>query len=156
MSTQAFDPTKAMALTDVEPAVDELVRRLVRCLNGDGPDAGAPRVEGGSPEVEEVIVDQEVEGRRYLLIRMPKADRPQVQLSPRELEIVRMVAQGHPNKVIADVLSISSWTVCTYLRRIFAKLGVGSRAAMVARLMETKGGCAKSKAYAAAAAWESR
>jgi hypothetical protein len=43
-----------------------------------------------------------------------------------------MVARGH--KMIADVLSISSWTVCTHLRRIFAKAGVGSRAAMVARL----------------------
>jgi DNA-binding CsgD family transcriptional regulator len=38
--------------------------------------------------------------------------------------------------VIADVLNISSWTVCTHLRRIFAKMGVGSRAAMVARLLE--------------------
>ncbi len=47
-----------------------------------------------------------------------------------------MVAKGHPNKVIADVLNISSWTVCTHLRRIFAKLGVGSRAAMVARMLE--------------------
>ena len=47
-----------------------------------------------------------------------------------------MVAKGHPNKVIADVLNISSWTVCTHLRRIFAKLGVGSRAAMVAQLLE--------------------
>lgn len=47
-----------------------------------------------------------------------------------------MVAQGHPNKIIAAVLNISSWTVCTHLRRIFAKLGVTSRAAMVARLLE--------------------
>jgi hypothetical protein len=47
-----------------------------------------------------------------------------------------MVAQGHPNKVIAAVLNISCWTVCTHLRRIFAKLGVGSRAAMVARLLK--------------------
>jgi hypothetical protein len=31
-------------------------------------------------------------------------------------------------------LNISSWTVCTHLRRVFAKLGVGSRAAMVARV----------------------
>ncbi|MGZ4888901.1 MAG: LuxR C-terminal-related transcriptional regulator, partial [Candidatus Angelobacter sp.] len=37
---------------------------------------------------------------------------------------------------IADVLNISSWTVCTHVRRIFAKLGVGSRAAMVAKTME--------------------
>ena len=47
-----------------------------------------------------------------------------------------MVAQGHPNKIIAGVLNISSWTVCTHLRRVFAKLGVTSRAAMVARLHE--------------------
>ena len=57
-------------------------------------------------------------------------------LSPREREIVRMVAQGRQNKVIAAVLNISSWTVSTYIRRIFAKLGVGSRAAMVAKLLE--------------------
>jgi DNA-binding NarL/FixJ family response regulator len=47
-----------------------------------------------------------------------------------------MVAKGYPNKTIAAVLEISSWTVCTHMRRIFAKLSVGSRAAMVARLME--------------------
>jgi DNA-binding CsgD family transcriptional regulator len=85
---------------------------------------------------EEVLVDTEVDGARYLLIRMPRPSRNRVQLSPREQEIVRMVAKGHPNKVIADVLNISSWTVCTHLRRIFAKLGVGSRAAMVAQLLE--------------------
>jgi DNA-binding CsgD family transcriptional regulator len=90
----------------------------------------------GSCPSEEILVDTEVEGSRYLLVRMRKPSRNRVQLSPREQEIVRMVAKGHPNKVIADVLNISSWTVCTHLRRIFAKLGVGSRAAMVAQLLE--------------------
>jgi DNA-binding CsgD family transcriptional regulator len=47
-----------------------------------------------------------------------------------------MVAKGYPNKVIARVLEISSWTVSTHLRRIFAKLGVTTRASMVARLMD--------------------
>lgn len=74
------------------------------------------------------------DGTRYLFIRMPKTEK--FRLSPREQEIVRIVAEGHPNKIIADVLNISSWTVCTHLRRIFAKLGVGSRAAMVARLFD--------------------
>jgi len=45
-----------------------------------------------------------------------------------------MVARGYPNKTIASVLDISAWTVSTHLRRIFAKLGVSSRAAMVAEL----------------------
>lgn len=87
-------------------------------------------------DCEEVIVDVEVDGARYLLIRMPTATRSLVTLSPREQEIVRMVAKDHANKTIAGVLNISSWTVRTHLRRIFAKLGVASRAAMVARLVE--------------------
>jgi hypothetical protein len=45
-----------------------------------------------------------------------------------------MVASGHPNKAIASVLEISSWTVASHLRRIFIKLQVSSRAAMVTRL----------------------
>jgi hypothetical protein len=44
-----------------------------------------------------------------------------------------MVAKGYPNKTIAAVLEISSWTVCTHMRRIFAKLSVGSRAAIPER-----------------------
>jgi DNA-binding CsgD family transcriptional regulator len=45
------------------------------------------------------------------------------------------VAKGLPNKAIADVLDISLWTVATHLRRIFAKLGVGTRAEMIARVL---------------------
>jgi DNA-binding CsgD family transcriptional regulator len=54
-------------------------------------------------------------------------------LTSRELEIVKLVALGRPNKQIASRLHISEWTVSTHLRRIFVKLGVDSRAAMVYR-----------------------
>jgi DNA-binding NarL/FixJ family response regulator len=54
-------------------------------------------------------------------------------LTGRELEIAVLVAQGFATKNIAYRLQISEWTVSTYLRRIFAKLGVDSRAAMVYR-----------------------
>jgi DNA-binding CsgD family transcriptional regulator len=57
--------------------------------------------------------------------------------SPRELEIARLVAQGATNHAIARSLDISPWTVSTHLRRIFAKLGVGTRAEMVAQLFGT-------------------
>jgi DNA-binding CsgD family transcriptional regulator len=90
---------------------------------------------GPHSDHEELLLETEYEGARYLLIRIPKSRTPHLSLSPRELEIARMVAAGHPNKIIADVLSISCWTVGTHLRRIFAKLGVGSRAAMVARIL---------------------
>jgi DNA-binding CsgD family transcriptional regulator len=96
------------------------------------------QAEESCEEIEEILVDTELDGFRYLLVRLPKPSSSRVVLSPREQEIVRMVAQGHPNKVIAGVLNISGWTVCTHLRRIFAKLRVSSRAAMVAKLLEVE------------------
>jgi len=48
-------------------------------------------------------------------------------LSPRELEIARLVAQAMPNKSIARVLDISPWTIAAHLRRIFGKLHITSR-----------------------------
>jgi DNA-binding CsgD family transcriptional regulator len=58
-------------------------------------------------------------------------------LSPRELQIARLVARGATNQAIARALDISTWTVSSHLRRIFAKLGVGTRAEMVAQLFGT-------------------
>ncbi|MCU0525847.1 MAG: LuxR C-terminal-related transcriptional regulator [Elainella sp. Prado103] len=55
-------------------------------------------------------------------------------LSDRELQIAQLVAQGQSNKQIAQQLQISKWTVLTHLRRIFSKLNVDSRAAMVYQL----------------------
>jgi len=90
-----------------------------------------------TPEGQEVVLDVEVEGFRCILLRLqPLGHGDDPTLSPREHEIARMVAKGYANKTIATVLDISSWTVGTYLRRIFAKLGVSTRAAMVARLLE--------------------
>jgi DNA-binding CsgD family transcriptional regulator len=82
--------------------------------------------------VAEVLVDVEVGENRYLLLRSTPPALDEQTLSPREREIVRLVARGYPNKTIAEILEISPWTVNTYLRRIFAKLDVTSRAEMVA------------------------
>ena len=49
-------------------------------------------------------------------------------LSWREREILECLAQGHPYKEIAGVLGISIDTVRTYVRRLYAKLKVRSRA----------------------------
>jgi DNA-binding CsgD family transcriptional regulator len=94
--------------------------------------------EAEAMEAREILLDIGVDGSRYLFVRVPEPAESEPALSPREQEIVRMVSQGSPNKVIADVLNISPWTVCTHLRRIFAKLGVTSRAAMVAKVMLTR------------------
>lgn len=90
----------------------------------------------GNFESGEIILQSQNGDDRYLLVRVPIPQVDQLQLSPREREIVRMIAKGHPNKVIARVLDISVWTVGTYVRRVFSKLGVASRASMIARLHE--------------------
>lgn len=48
-------------------------------------------------------------------------------LSPREKEILKMVADGRPNKIIADVLDISEHTVRNHISNIFQKLHVNNR-----------------------------
>jgi DNA-binding CsgD family transcriptional regulator len=50
-------------------------------------------------------------------------------LSPRELEVLRLVAAGRSNKEIAAALVISEHTVARHVQNIFTKLGVPSRTA---------------------------
>jgi DNA-binding NarL/FixJ family response regulator len=55
------------------------------------------------------------------------------ELSPRESEVLTLLAQGYLYKEIADSIAISVPTVNTYIRRIYEKLQVRSRAQAVAR-----------------------
>jgi DNA-binding NarL/FixJ family response regulator len=52
-------------------------------------------------------------------------------LTPREIEIVRMVARGLRNKAIAEQLSISEGTVKVHLHNVYEKLGVDGRLELV-------------------------
>lgn len=54
-------------------------------------------------------------------------------LSPREREVLELLAQGYLYKEIADRLEISGPTVNTYVRRVYEKLHVRSRAQAVAK-----------------------
>ena len=53
-------------------------------------------------------------------------------LSPREVEVLRLVAAGETNRAIAGDLYLSEKTVERHLSNIFAKLGLSSRAAATA------------------------
>lgn len=57
------------------------------------------------------------------------------ELSGREIEVVRLVADGQSNKQIGDQLGLSALTVKSHLARIARKLGTGDRAEMVALAM---------------------
>jgi two-component system, NarL family, response regulator NreC len=52
-------------------------------------------------------------------------------LSPREVEILRMVADGYSNKEIADKLVLSSSTIHTHLGNLMNKLGLANRRELI-------------------------
>ena len=59
-------------------------------------------------------------------------------LSARELEVLRLVAEGLTDALVAERLHLSARTVSTHLRSVYRKLVVGSRAADVKRAYELR------------------
>jgi DNA-binding NarL/FixJ family response regulator len=57
-------------------------------------------------------------------------------LSPRELEVLRLIAAGKSNREIATALVVSEHTVARHVQNILAKLGVSSRTAAAAFAFE--------------------
>jgi DNA-binding NarL/FixJ family response regulator len=90
-------------LKDAEP--EEVIR---------GVRAAAKRESPFAPKVARTLLDA-------------RAARPEAQLSERELEVLRCVAQGLPNKLIARSLGISEKTVKAHLTRIYQQIGVTDR-----------------------------
>jgi DNA-binding CsgD family transcriptional regulator len=120
VSAPVVEAPDELVLLELVP-MDELVRAVIARAAALSPD-------------DDLLLDITINGVRCALtvVHPSRADL----LSPREREIARMVAQGYTNKMIASVLAISLWTVSTHLRRIFAKLGVQTRAAMVALVVQ--------------------
>jgi ATP/maltotriose-dependent transcriptional regulator MalT len=67
---------------------------------------------------------------------MARVREPASDLSSRELEVVRLVADGLANRDIARRLFVSEATVKSHLVHVFTKLGVASRTAAVAAARE--------------------
>lgn len=109
---------------------ETMLRELAQMSRGDSPSRQFSHPGG---LLQEVLAEVDVEGTTYRLSRLRQRTRS-LSLTPRELEIARLVAKGLPTKAIGSGLGISGWTVLTHLRRVFTRLGVSSRAAMVARL----------------------
>lgn len=61
----------------------------------------------------------------------------QQKLTPRELEIMKWVAEGKDNEMIASILSVSVSAVAFHIRNIYKKLGAANRANAVARAFIT-------------------
>jgi DNA-binding NarL/FixJ family response regulator len=63
---------------------------------------------------------------------------PAEALSAREVEVLRLVAEGKSNPEIGKALFVAASTVKTHLERAYAKLGVSDRAAAVARAKDLR------------------
>jgi len=114
-------------------AVTQQIADLIERLLLTAPSAALP-FRQQADTIDELLMSVDLGTEQFMLVRRRPLPDTHVSLSPRELAIARLVAKGLPNKCIGDMLDISPWTVSTHLRRIFTKLQVGSRAAMVARL----------------------
>lgn len=87
-----------------------------------------------------MYVDPRVAGKLIAAFggRRPAAGDAKVQLSERETEVMRMIAQGFTNKEISAQLGLSVKTVETYKARSMDKLGLRSRVDIV-RLATDRG-----------------
>jgi DNA-binding NarL/FixJ family response regulator len=132
------EATRRLAVTAPQVAVvlltsyagrADVVRALEAGARGYVPKAGPPEElfravrtaasgsVGLAPEVIGALVGQVVS--------------PDHELSEREIEVVRLMAEGRSNRAIAEALVLSEATVKTHLVRIYRKLKVDNRAAAV-------------------------
>jgi DNA-binding NarL/FixJ family response regulator len=75
----------------------------------------------------ELHIDPAVARRLMPALRVARDDDPISELTSRELDVLRLVAAGQPNKQIAAELDISERTTRTHVSRILHKLRLSSR-----------------------------
>jgi DNA-binding NarL/FixJ family response regulator len=99
---------------------DEIARSILDVKNG-----GAPM----SAEIARKVVQS---------FRKPVAAKAAIEvLSPREAEILELLAQAYTSKEIATELGVGYETVCSHLGKIYAKLHVRSRTEAVVKYFKT-------------------
>jgi DNA-binding NarL/FixJ family response regulator len=140
----AADPPKVLILTTFD--LDEYVYDSLAAgasgflLKDVGPaqlTAGIRAVASGdallAPSVTRRLIDE------FVHARPRREHRPQAldTLTPRELEVLRLVAQGLSNAEIAALLFVEETTVKTHVSRLLAKLGLRDRVQAVILAYET-------------------
>jgi ATP/maltotriose-dependent transcriptional regulator MalT len=144
----------ALVRGEVDDALTPLRESLLRWLTLEAPyEAARTRVllgracmelgdhDGATLEREAARTAFEELGARPDLERLERSTTPTARrdphaLSPRELEVLRLLASGETNRAIAGALVLSERTVDRHVSNIYAKLGVSSRAAATARAYE--------------------
>ena len=114
---------------DRSHAVECVLRALLALLE--------PAAARAQPPSADIVGEISLDDRVYTITRSaPPAPDGAVALSAREREIAGLIARGYTINMVAMMLGISAATARTHVRRIYAKLDVGTRGAMVARLVD--------------------
>ena len=122
-SEQVFDSMKAGATGYLvkHSSPDEILKAVADVHSG-----GAP-------------MSSQIARKVVTTFRQPIKDEPsELKLSPREEAVLSLLAKGYRSKEVADELGIGLGTVNTYVRNIYEKLHVRSRAEAVARFTSVK------------------
>lgn len=108
--------------------------------------ADAYVLKGSDPDeliytIREVNEGSYIQGFQKLLFQQDDGKYPdhfkeRFKLSRRELEILRLIKDGHLNKEIADILSLSQHTVESHRKKIHQKLGVSSAVELVKKAID--------------------
>jgi two-component system NarL family response regulator len=80
----------------------------------------------------EVILSPQMAGSLVSEFRQRQSNKEDIDLSPREMEVLKLVGDGMTNAEIAEKLFLGESTVRTYLSRLLDKLQLRNRAAAVA------------------------
>ncbi|MBL8468173.1 response regulator [Methyloversatilis discipulorum] len=103
---------------------------LLKTMEGEALSRAIHRAMRGEPVVADEMTGKLVEVFRQAAAPAPPAEEAPAQsgaLSPRETDILRGIARGDSNKVIARDLGIAETTVKIHVQHILRKLGVASR-----------------------------
>jgi NarL family two-component system response regulator YdfI len=125
-------PSGAVLLTDTTEAtaIQEHLRAGVRAILPRS--AGGPEIIAAIESAAARLVVLHPDMIQSLLAAPPHSARdlppaPQQPLSPREIEVLRLLSDGQGNKAIAWKLSISEHTVKFHVASLFSKLNVSTR-----------------------------
>lgn len=92
------------------------------------------------PEVLVAAIRAVAQGRTFIdpavARRMAESELPRVDLTPRELDVLRQVALGRTNREIADALAIGEETVKSHVLHLLSKLMVENRAQAIVQALK--------------------
>lgn len=120
---EAAAMTPPTAASPPSPAMSDTFGELRRVLGAIAEHLGAPKTYVTTPGVVPAMLPAAPEPEED-----PTPPAAPLDLSGREVDVLRLVAEGFTNVQIAERLFISPKTVSTHLMNIFSKLGVTTRA----------------------------